>query len=199
LTTKPNPPRLHRLSDILEGLRSHIITDNVDLASDLPVGVIGHAHPARFGDAFKSGSNVDTVAKDVVVVDDDVAGVNADPEFDPLFLRHRRILLGHAALDFNGTVYRIHGTGKLNQHAVARGFDDPPAMRGDGGVNERLSDRLEPGQRAFLVDAHETTIAGNICRQYGCQPPFHPFSGQKMPLKSEIQLGSSKHVGLLSG
>src|SRR5204863_2066552 len=121
------------------------ITDNLYLAADLPVGVIGHADTARICDAFKAGSNVDTVAEDVVVIDDDVADVNADPKFDPLVRRHRRILIGDAALDFNGTAYCIDGAGKLHQHAVTRGLDDPPAMLGDGGIDEGLPDRLEPG------------------------------------------------------
>ena len=83
-----NPPRLHRLDNILEGLRSHIITDNVDLAPDLPKGIIRHADSARFGDALKAGSNVDAVAEDVVVIDDDIPDVDADPQLDPLILRH---------------------------------------------------------------------------------------------------------------
>jgi hypothetical protein len=45
------------------------------------------------------------VAEDIVVVDDDVADVDADPEFNPFALRHGRILIGYAALDFNGTAY----------------------------------------------------------------------------------------------
>ena len=71
-----------------EGLRPHIITDNLDLAPNLSMGVIGHANGARFGDAFKAGGNVDAIPEDVVVVDDDVADVDADAKFDPLILRH---------------------------------------------------------------------------------------------------------------
>ena len=61
-----------------------------------------------------------------VVIDDDVADVNADPKFDPLVLWHRRILVGHAALDFNCTAYRIDGACELDQHAVAGCLDDRP-------------------------------------------------------------------------
>ena len=41
--------------------------------------------PAR--DAFKARRNVDAVAENIVVVDDDVADVNADAKFDPGILR----------------------------------------------------------------------------------------------------------------
>ena len=125
-----NPPGLHRLDNILEGLWSHIVTDNVDLAPDLPKGIIRHADPARFGDALKAGSNVDAISEDVVVIDDDVPDVDAYPQLDPRILRHIGVLFGHGALDFNGTTDRIHGAGELNQQAVAGGFDDATSMGG---------------------------------------------------------------------
>jgi hypothetical protein len=52
-------------------------------------------------------------------------------------------------------------------------------MLGDGGVNEGFSDRLEPGQRAFLVDSHQTAIPGDIRRQHRCQSSLHPLASQK--------------------
>ena len=170
---------MHRFGNILEGLRPHIIADNLNFATDLPVGVIGHANPARFADALKAGGNVDTIPEDIVVVDDDVPDVDADPQFDPLILRHRRILLGHFTLDFNGTAHRIHGTGKFDQHTVARGLDDPPAMLGNGGVNESLPDRLQAGQRALLIDAHQAAVSSDVCRQHRCQSPLYVVAGQK--------------------
>ncbi len=51
-------------------------------------------------------------------------------------------------------------------------------MRGYSGINEGLPDRLEPGERAFLVGAHEAAIPGDICRQHRCQSPFHLLDGQ---------------------
>jgi hypothetical protein len=114
LTSQKYPPRPHRLSNIFEGLRSHVITGNLDLAPDLPIGIIGHADPARFGDALKAGSNVDSIAEDVVVIENDVTDVNADAKFDPLIQRLGGILLGHVALDFNRIAHRIDRTGKLD-------------------------------------------------------------------------------------
>lgn len=45
-------------------------------------------------------------------------------------------------------------------HSVASGLDDAATTGGDGGIDEGLPDRLEPGQRAFL-GAHETAITGD--------------------------------------
>src|SRR5271156_788231 len=100
LTRQQNPPRLHRLGNILEGLRSHIITDDLDLTPDLPVGVVGHAYPARFGDPFKAGGNIDPIAVNVALLDDDIADIDTDAELDPVVFGNRRIAAGHGPLDF---------------------------------------------------------------------------------------------------
>ena len=142
MTSQPYPPRSHRLSYISKRPLSHIVTGDLDLASNLPIGIIGHAHPARFGDAFKAGSNIDAVAEDIIIIKNDVTDMNADAEFDPLILRHGGILLGHAALEFNRAAHRIDGAGKLDQHSVARSLDDVTAMRRDCGVDKRFSNRL---------------------------------------------------------
>jgi hypothetical protein len=42
-------------------------------------------------------------------LDDDVANMNPDPQFDTLVLRQRCIALGHASLDLNGAAGRIRG------------------------------------------------------------------------------------------
>jgi hypothetical protein len=41
--------------------------------------VVGDADTAVLRDPFQPGGDVDAIAKDVVVVDDDVADMNADP------------------------------------------------------------------------------------------------------------------------
>ena len=164
-TTKPNPPCPHRLGNVLEGLRPKVVAGNLDLAPDLPIGVIRHANSARLGDAFKPRGNIDAVTEDVVVIKNDVTDVDADAKFDPLILRHGGVLFGNAALDLNRTAHRIYCAGKFDQHAVAGRLDDAASMGGYSGVNNGLSDSLQPGQRAFLVGAHQTAVSGNIRRQ----------------------------------
>jgi hypothetical protein len=68
--------------------------------------------------------------------------VNADPEQDPLVLRHRRILVGHGALDFHRTAHRIDGACKLDQHAVTGRLYDAASMGRYGWVNESFSNSL---------------------------------------------------------
>jgi hypothetical protein len=51
--------------------------------------------------------------------------------------------------------------------AVASGFDDTAAMLGNLGINEFLTVGFERYESAFLVDAHQPTVGGNISREDG--------------------------------
>ena len=129
----------------------------------------------------KSRGNVDAIAKNIIVIEDDVADVNSDPEIDPCIGRHVGVPIRHAALDFDRAARRVDCAGEFDQHAVAGGFDDAPAMRRDGRIDEIPSGSLQPGQGSFLIDAHKAAVAGDIRRQYRRQPSFHPLAGQRRP------------------
>ena len=68
-------------------------------------------------------------------------------------------------------------------------------MGGYRGVKVRLSDRLEPRQRAFLIATHQAAVPGDIRRQYRCQSSFDAFGGQRIPLELESRPVASKHTG----
>ena len=129
-------------ADILQGLLTDIIERDVDLAANLPMGVVGDADAARLGDSLEARRDIDTIAENIVVVDDDVADMDADAEFDPEVRGHVDIALGHCALDFHRAAHRIDSAGELDQHAVAGGLDDAAAVRGDPGIDERLRSTL---------------------------------------------------------
>jgi hypothetical protein len=87
--------------------------------------------------------------------------------------------VGHIALDIDGAAHGVDDADELHQHTVARGLDDAAAVLGDLGVDEFLTMGLELAQRAFLVDAHQPAIAGDIGRENGRQPPFYPRLGHE--------------------
>jgi hypothetical protein len=144
--------------------------------------VIGNADAAGFRNPFETCRDIDAVAEDIVVVKDDVADVNADPELDPHLRRNIGVLPGHGALDLERATRRIDRAGEFHQQAVAGGLDDTAAMRGDRWIDKHLSQRFQVGQRAFFVAAHQTAVAGDIRRQHGRQPSFHALTVQKCPL-----------------
>jgi hypothetical protein len=115
--------------------------------------IVGNADATGLGDALKARGDVDTVAEDIVVVDDDVTDVNADAEFDPPLLRRVAIMLRHAVLDRHRAARGVDRAGEFDQQAVAGGFDDATTMFEYGGIDQVFPDGLELGQRAFFVAA----------------------------------------------
>lgn len=186
-------PDLHRLGDVLQVLQSKIVVGHIDLAANLPVGVIRDANAAGIGNALQPRRDIDAVAEDIAVIDDDVADMDADADIDPYVGLHIRVLSGHAALDFDGAAQRVHGAGKLDQHAVTGGLHNASAMLGDGRIDQRLPDCFQPRQRSFLVGAHEAAIAGDIGCQNRRETPLYPFHCQNG--LDATRPGQSKHVG----
>jgi hypothetical protein len=69
-------------------------------------------------------------------------------------------------------------------------------MRCDCGIDKRLSERLQLGERAFFVSAHQKTIASDIRRQNSCQPPLYVLAAQDAPpklteLRADVRLRPS--------
>jgi hypothetical protein len=84
--TEANRP--HRLGDILQVLLADVVERTVDLAANMPMRIVGDADTARFGNSLKARCDVDPIAEDIVVVDDDVANVNTDTKLDSEFGGH---------------------------------------------------------------------------------------------------------------
>jgi hypothetical protein len=80
----------------------------------LPISIIGDADTAWLGDSLKARCDVHTIAENIIVVDDDVADMNADAKFDPEILRDVGILPGHAALDFDCASCGVDGASELH-------------------------------------------------------------------------------------
>src|SRR5258708_5962500 len=174
----PQPPRSHRFNNILQVLRTHIVKDDIDLPADLTLCVVRDANATRLRNPFKASGDVDAVAKDIVVIDDDVADVDADAKFDPLDLRHRSILLSHTALDLNGAAHRIYDTAELS---------------------EPTQTLPQPDVCPFLVQAGQATISSHISRKDSCKPPFNAIVSQNGLPRSVDPSDISKHRALPLG
>jgi hypothetical protein len=161
--------------------------------------VVRDANATRLRNPFKASGDVDAVAKDIVVIDDDVTDVDADAKFDPLDLRHRSILLSHTALDLNGAAHRIYDTAELSEHAIARVLDDLATMFADLGISEPTQTLPQPDVCPFLVQAGQATISSHISRKDSCKPPFNAIVGQNGLPRSVDPSDISKHRALPLG
>src|SRR6266853_877247 len=173
-----NREHLHRSRDVLQLDLALVVETYIDPVTDLIVNSTRDRNASRHSDAFEPRCNIDAIAEDIVVVDDDVSQMDADAELDPLGLGYLRVLASHAALNFDGALRCIDGTGKFDQQTVASGLDDAAAMFGDCGVDKRFSESLQLRQRAFLVGTNQAAITGDIRRQDSRQSPLYGLAAQ---------------------
>ncbi len=140
------------------------------------------ANPARLGQRFEPGCNVDAVAEDVAILDDDVADIDAHAKFDAALCRCCGVAGDHLPLHLDRTAHRVDDAGELGKEAVAGRFDDATPMLGDFGIAEFTANRTQRRERALFVLAHQPRIAGDIDRQNGRQssldPPFAHLARQ---------------------
>ena len=110
---------------IFQRLLTQILEGDFETIGNLYCHRGGNADTPYVGKLLDARSNVHTVAENVVVFEDDVAKIDADPELDPPILGHVRIPPLHALLDFHGALYRIGHALELHEHPIARRLDDP--------------------------------------------------------------------------
>src|SRR5215471_10794621 len=165
----------HRPGDVLDLLLAHVLERNGELVAHLIAYHPADADAARFSQGLKARCDVDTVAEDVVVVDDDVAEIDPDAEIDAPFGLHAGIACGHLALHLDRATNRIDHAHKLAKQTVARCVDDAAAVLPDLGVGNLSPQRLQRSERAFFVRPHEARVARDVGRQDRCEAPLDPF------------------------
>jgi len=153
---------------------AEIVEGEVEAVAHLLMRRGAEADPARLSQRFEPGCNVDAVAEDVAILDDDVTDIDAHAKFDALVLGHRGVALGHLALQLDRTAHRVDDAGELGKEAVAGGFDDAPAVLGDLEIGEFTANRPQRRQRALFVFTPQPRIAGNIDSEDRCQPALDP-------------------------
>ena len=172
MPARPHRPQRRALGagDVFELLLAEIPERKVELAGGVLLNARRYADAARFGQSFEARGDVDAVAKDVaVLLDDDVALMDADAEFDAGIGCDREVPLRHLRLDFAGTAQSVAGAGELGQQAVPGGLDDATVMRGDARVYQLGADRLEPPQGGLLVASDLPRVARHIGGENGGQ------------------------------
>jgi len=128
--------------------------------------------PPRLGQTFEPGGDVDAVAEDVALLDDDVALVNADAKLDATVRRQWFIALGQSRLHLGCAAQRVDNAGELDQEAVAGGLDDAAMMAGNLRINYCCAERFEPAERPFFVGLDQARITGDIGREDRREPTF---------------------------
>ena len=187
--------RPHWPGDVLDLLLAHVLKREIELVPHLLVRRRADADPARLGQRLQARGDVDAIAKDVVVYDDDVADIDTHAKFNPASGRHGGIAGSHFALHLDGAAHGVNHAREFNGEAVAGRLDDATAVLDDLGIAKLSADRAQCGERALLIFAHQSRIAGDIDSEYRCQPALDPlFAHPAGPLqgaqpKSMMEIG----------
>jgi hypothetical protein len=91
--------------------------------------------------------------------------MNANAELDSLVRWDARVALDQPVLHFDGTAHRVDRAAKFDEAAVAGALDDPPVMRGDGGVDQVAPEPPKARERAILVRSRKPAVADDIGHQ----------------------------------
>jgi hypothetical protein len=103
-----------RAGDILNRLLAEISEGERELVSDLIIRRARDAQAPRLAESLQAGGNVDAIAENVAVVDDDIAYIDTDAKNDALVLANSCVATEHAALNGNRALHRIDDAAKLD-------------------------------------------------------------------------------------
>jgi hypothetical protein len=131
------------------------------------------ADTAGVGQAFEACGNVHPITEDVIVLDNDVTDVDADPVSDTPLLGHVGIALRHRVLDLYCALDGLNGARELGQQTVAHQLDDAPMILGDLGVDQLFAMGLQCRQRARLILSNKAAVTDYVCGQNGGKPALH--------------------------
>ena len=152
----------HWASDVLDAPLAQVLESEGQLVTDLVAHHSRDADLAGLCQSFQASCDVDAVAKDIVILNDDVAEIDPDPKPDAAVLGCAGFAVDHCPLQFHGTAHRVDDAREFRQHAIAGILDDAAGMLADLWVDELAAMRLEALMGAFLVRAHQPRVARHI-------------------------------------
>ena len=130
-----------------------------------------------------------------MLVDDDIAQVDADAELDPLFDRLIEVPLGDTTLHVGRELDGVDGALHLRQHAVSLRTHDAPAI-----VVGLVSKQLDAGRglpvRSLLVVADQAAVALHVGIEDRREPSWQlDFTlGLHGPSAAAVVLGSARRM-----
>jgi hypothetical protein len=107
-------PNTEWLSNVLESFQSHILEGKFNFAANLSMSIVRYADATWLSNPFKTRRDIDAITKDIVLIDDDVAEVNSDAEFDSGILRYAAVPCGHVPLDFHCATRGVYDAGEFH-------------------------------------------------------------------------------------
>lgn len=129
----PDGMNVNLLLDVLQRLPAAIVEAEIEAGADM----VAHRRRDRDAAGFRHGlrpcGDIDAVAEDIVVLDDDVAEVDADAKADAPVFRHIVIVPRRAALDVDGAGDRVDDAAEFGEQPIAEQLRSRPRWRAIAG------------------------------------------------------------------
>jgi len=145
----------HGPCNVLHLLLAHVRKREIEFVAHLIAHHPTDANPSRLGQRLKASSDIDPVAEDVAVLNDDVTKIDAHTKLNPSFRGDPGVARRHFALRFDRAPYRVDDACEFDEEPIAGGLNDAAAMFLDLRVAQVAADRPQCGERTFLVLAHQ--------------------------------------------
>ena len=157
--------------NILDPSFTRVFEQETGMPAQLFADGRGDRYPAGFGQPFEPGSNIDAIAVNVIVLDDNIARIDADTQLQ-LAVAGGIIVGGQTALDIDGAIHRVDGAVELNEESVALAAEKSTLVQRDSWFDHGFDAIGKPDVCALLVDAHQTAIADDIGEKNRRKLPF---------------------------
>src|SRR6516164_5823465 len=115
----PDPVHTHWPGDVLDLLLAEVLKAEFEPVAHLIADDPADAYTTRLGQGLQPRGDIDSVAEDVVLLNDHVAEVDANAELDPVLWRRTLVAVGHCPLHLDGAMHRVNHARELRQEAVA--------------------------------------------------------------------------------
>ena len=109
--------------------------------------------------------DVDAVAENVAILDNDVAQVEPDAIEQGARRRHVAVSSRHPLLKIDRAPERLRDALEFHQHAVAGRLDNAALAFGDRRVDQLEPHRLQSSESSLLIDFHKSGVADDIGRK----------------------------------
>ena len=146
---------MHRARDILHSLVAEILVRKIELGLDLVEGLLGDANPAGLGEPLQAGRDVNSVAINVLALDNNIAEMHSDPEVNATLLGYFRVAFSHAPLYGERAFDRVNHAGELDEGAITHQLDDTAVVVSDFGIDQLVPMALERAKHTHLVCLHK--------------------------------------------
>jgi len=161
--------------DVFDALVAHVLEGEREPLADMVADSTRDADTARLSQRLQTRRDIHSVAEDVVLLDEDIAEIDAYAEPDPALLGHVGLAVGHPPLNLDRTSDGVDDALELRQEAIAGVLYNPAPVFLDLRIDQFPEMGLKPLMGPLLVSAHQARIPRHICCQDRGEAAFDTF------------------------